>query len=98
MNLKLRFWIFYVLLVLGFMYQARAQTNTIQLIRLRQPIGAFQFAIIGPPGAYTVLSSTNLVDWTVLGFSTTAMGRLLSHRRNAPIYPQKFYRAVLQTP
>lgn len=65
---------------------------TVQLIRPRQPIGAFQFAINGPPGAYTVLVSTNLTDWSELVVSTNSVGKVTLTDGTAHLSPQKFYR------
>src|SRR5207249_3431770 len=50
---------------------------TVQLIRLRQPIGAFQFAIAGPPGVYTVLVSTDLAGWSALGVVSNSLGAIV---------------------
>jgi formylglycine-generating enzyme required for sulfatase activity len=71
---------------------------TVQLIRLRQPIGAFQFAITGPPGVYTVFSSINLTDWSVLRDVTNPLGAIVFTDVTANLSPQKFYRALRQTP
>lgn len=65
---------------------------TVELIRLRQPIGAFQFAISGPPGAYTVLGSTNLADWSELVVLTNSVGKVVFTDGTAHLSPQKFYR------
>lgn len=62
------------------------------LIRVRQPIGAFQFAITGPPGVYTILASTDLVAWTELGVSTNSLGAVVFTDGTAHLTPQKFYR------
>jgi formylglycine-generating enzyme required for sulfatase activity len=71
---------------------------TIQLIRLRQPIGAFQFAISGPPGDYTVLGSDDLAAWSALRTVTNRLGNIVFTDVTAPLFPQKFYRALLQNP
>jgi formylglycine-generating enzyme required for sulfatase activity len=71
---------------------------TIQLIRLRQPIGAFQFAITGPPGVYTILGSTDLAAWSGLGVTSNGLGRIVFTDVTAHLTPQKFYRAQLQAP
>ena len=63
----------------------------IQLIRPRQPIGAFQFAILGPPGAYTVLGSPNMADWNELGVSTNRLGSIVFTDVLAHLAPNKFY-------
>lgn len=68
-----------------------------ELIRIRQPIGAFQFAISGPPAAYSVLASSNLSDWSVLSTVTNTLGNLVFTDVTANLTPQKFYRAFEQT-
>jgi hypothetical protein len=65
----------------------------IQLIRIRQPIGAFQFSIAGPPGVYAVEASPDLADWSELGVSTNALGKIVFTDGTAHLSPQKFYRA-----
>ena len=64
----------------------------------QQPIGAFRFAILGPPGDYIVLSSTNLADWSVLGPSSIPLGAIFFTDTTAQFSPRKFYRAVRQSP
>jgi formylglycine-generating enzyme required for sulfatase activity/Leucine-rich repeat (LRR) protein len=71
---------------------------TVQLIRLGQPIGAFQFAITGPPGVYAVLSSTDLAVWNEMRTVTNSLGAIVFTDGTAHLSPQKFYRALLQTP
>src|SRR6185369_6068473 len=39
----------------------------LQLVRPFMLIGGFKFEITGPPGAYTVLGSTNLTVWSTVG-------------------------------
>jgi formylglycine-generating enzyme required for sulfatase activity len=70
---------------------------TIQLIRLRQPIGAFQFAITGPPGVYTVLASADLAAWNELGTVSNPLGSIVFTDVTAHLFPKKFYRALLQS-
>ncbi len=70
----------------------------IQLIRLQQPIGAFQFAITGPPGIYTVFTSTDLTMWSVLRTTINQLGKVVFTDGTAHLSPQKFYRALLQGP
>jgi hypothetical protein len=66
---------------------------TVQLIRLRQPLGAFQFAVTGPPGVYAVLGSTNLAVWSEVGTVTNPLGTIVFTDVEAHLSPQKFYRA-----
>jgi hypothetical protein len=65
----------------------------IQLIPMRQPIGAFQLTISGPPGVYTVIGSTDFAIWSELGTVTNIMGRIIFTDVAAPVSPQKFYRS-----
>jgi formylglycine-generating enzyme required for sulfatase activity/Leucine-rich repeat (LRR) protein len=69
-----------------------------QLVRPLMLIGAFKFAITGPPGVYTVLGSTNLATWTAVGVATNPLGSVNFHDVTANASPQKFYRALLQSP
>jgi len=71
---------------------------TIQLVRPRELVGAFQFGITGPPGVYSVLGSTNLATWSAVGVATNLLGSVNFHDATANASPQKFYRAVLQVP
>jgi formylglycine-generating enzyme required for sulfatase activity len=72
---------------------------TVQLKKqLRLEGGAFTFGITGPPGNYTVFSSTNLAEWSELGVSINPLGSILFLDTTAQFSPQKFYRAQLQTP
>ncbi|MCI0747380.1 MAG: SUMF1/EgtB/PvdO family nonheme iron enzyme [Verrucomicrobia subdivision 3 bacterium] len=69
-----------------------------QLVRPLALIGAFKFAITGPPGVYSVLGSTNLTDWNAVGVAANPLGGVNFHDVTANASPQKFYRAVLQSP
>ncbi len=64
----------------------------------QQPIGAFRFGITGPPGVYSVSSSSNLTDWTVVNFVNNPLGGIFFTDTTAHLSPQMFYRAALQTP
>jgi hypothetical protein len=70
---------------------------TVQLVRVRQPLGAFQFAITGPPGAYTILGSTDLAGWSVVGAVDNPLGAVVFTDVTAHLSPQKFYRALRQS-
>ena len=70
----------------------------VELIRLRQPIGAFQFAVTGPPGVYAVLASPDLAVWSELGAVTNSLGSIVFTDVAAHLSPQKFYRVLLQSP
>jgi hypothetical protein len=61
---------------------------TIQLVRPRPPTGAFQFGITGPPGVYTVLTSTDLVGWSELGTTTNMLGTATFTDVTAPRSPR----------
>jgi formylglycine-generating enzyme required for sulfatase activity/Leucine-rich repeat (LRR) protein len=69
---------------------------TIELIRIRQPIGAFQFAITGPPGNYTVLGSFDLEGWSPLMTVANRVGAVVFTDGTAHLSTNKFYRALLQ--
>jgi formylglycine-generating enzyme required for sulfatase activity len=71
---------------------------TSQLIRTRLLVGAFQFALSGPPGVYTVLTSTNLVGWNAMLTITNTLGKIVVTDSTANLSPQKFYRTVIQPP
>lgn len=72
---------------------------TVQLAPTPQsPVGAFRFSITGPPGDYTVLASTDLTTWNVLGPARLPLGAVLITDTTAQFSPRKFYRAQLQTP
>jgi len=66
----------------------------VQLIRIRQPIGAFQFAIVGPPGVYVVLGSTDFTAWSQVGVATNSLGGVVFTDVTAHLSPLKFYRAL----
>jgi hypothetical protein len=65
----------------------------IELIRIRQPIGAFQFTLAGPPVAYVVEASLDLEGWSELSVSTNTLGKVVITDGTAHLSPQKFYRA-----
>jgi hypothetical protein len=65
---------------------------TVRLIRLRQLLGAFQFAVTGPPGAYVVLASSDLATWSELGVATNQLGVIVFTDLTADLSAQKFYR------
>lgn len=69
----------------------------VQLIRLRQPIGAFQFGIAGPPGVYAVFASTDLAVWSELRTVPNPLGRVVFTDGEAHLSSRKFYRAFLET-
>jgi len=65
----------------------------IQLIPpTRTPDGAFEFALIGPPGIYTILGSADLFTWSELGALTNQFG-VVRFTDPAPLSRQKFFRA-----
>ncbi|MDB6057284.1 MAG: hypothetical protein JWO95_1128, partial [Verrucomicrobiales bacterium] len=64
----------------------------------QQPIGAFRFGITGPPGVYTVYSSTNPTAWNPLNFVNNPLGGIFFVDTEAHQSPMKFYRAVRQIP
>ena len=62
----------------------------------RTVAGALEFTLTGPPGAYAVLGSTNLVAWSVLGAATNVLGSAVFSDASAALSARKFYRARLQ--
>jgi len=62
-----------------------------------QPIGAFRFAINGPPGVYTVFESTNLVTWSPIGPAANPLGSVF-FAVQTNLTSHRFYRALLQGP
>lgn len=54
--------------------------------------GEFELNIAGAPGVYTVLTSTNLVDWLELPVVTNYDGGILFIDRVSETFPQRFYR------
>ncbi len=64
----------------------------VQLVGIRPLVGAIQFGIIGPPGVYTVFSSTNLTNWSPLGVTTNKLGAINFTDVTSHFSPQKFYR------
>jgi formylglycine-generating enzyme required for sulfatase activity len=69
-----------------------------QLIRPQMFIGAFKFAITGPPGVYSVLGSTNLLAWSALGVATNPLGSVNFTDVTAHLSSEKFYRVLRQSP
>jgi formylglycine-generating enzyme required for sulfatase activity len=71
---------------------------TVQLkVSQQQNSSAFRFAITGPPGVYTIQSSTNLANWSALSFTANLLGSVTFTDATSQLSPQKYYRA-LQTP
>jgi hypothetical protein len=66
----------------------------VQLIRVRQPPGAFQFVITGPPADYAILGSGDLAAWSELGTVTNRLGNVVFTDVMAHLSPRKFYRAL----
>jgi hypothetical protein len=72
---------------------------TIQLTSARKTVGgAFEFALTGPPGIYTVLSSTNLAVFSALGITTNQLGAINFTDATSHFSPQKFYGAARLDP
>jgi formylglycine-generating enzyme required for sulfatase activity len=69
-----------------------------ELVRPLVLVGAFKFAITGPPGLYTVLGTTNLTTWSMVGVATNPLGSVNFHDVTANASPQKFYRVLRQVP
>jgi formylglycine-generating enzyme required for sulfatase activity len=71
---------------------------TVRLARPRPLIGAFQFGILGPPGVYTILESSDLASWSVLSAITNSLGSISFVDTTANLSPLKVYRALEQSP
>ncbi|MDB6038398.1 MAG: hypothetical protein JWM99_2239 [Verrucomicrobiales bacterium] len=71
---------------------------TIELIRIQQLVGAFQFAIAGPPGVYSVFGSADFATWNEVGVTTNRLGKIVFTDTLAHLSELKFYRALLQRP
>ena len=69
-----------------------------QLVRPLMLIGAYKFAITGPPGVYSILGSTNLTAWSAVGVANNSLGSVNFVDATANAFPQRIYRAVLQSP
>jgi len=67
---------------------------TPRLVRPLQLIGAFKFALTGPPGVYSVLRSSNLVTWEAVRAVNNTLGSINFQDATAGLAPQNFYRAV----
>ena len=59
---------------------------------------AIEFLLVGPPGIYTIIASTNLAAWSVLGTTINELGSFLFTDADANFSPQKFYQALRQSP
>jgi formylglycine-generating enzyme required for sulfatase activity len=68
-----------------------------RLVRTLLSAGAFKFGITGPPGDYTVLSSTNLMTWSVVRTTPNPLGSVNFADATAHSSPRKFYRALQQS-
>jgi len=53
--------------------------------------GEYQLQFTGPSGPYSILSSTNLTTWTVIGTGTIGNGPVTFTDTNAPNMPHQFY-------
>jgi formylglycine-generating enzyme required for sulfatase activity len=70
----------------------------IELVLPRMFTGRFQLGITGPPGVYTILGSTNLTAWDIVGTADNPVGSVLFNDVTVNLSPQKFYRAQRQNP
>jgi len=67
---------------------------TLSLISGQRTVpGAFEFTLIGPPGVYTILGSTDLRVWTELGTLTNVLGAAVFTDLTVKNSLQNFYRA-----
>jgi hypothetical protein len=58
----------------------------------RTATGAFKFTLTGPPGRYTILTSTNLSNWSASGAMTNVVGS--ADFTDSAVSRQKFFRAT----
>jgi hypothetical protein len=58
----------------------------------RTSVGAFEFALTGPPGVYTVLATADLATWSILAPLTNELGSAVFTDATAKLVRQKFYR------
>jgi hypothetical protein len=70
---------------------------TLQLVRPRALTGAFQFGITGPPGAYSILGSSDLKIWSEVGIATNTLGSVSFIDTTAHFFPRRFYHARAAT-
>jgi formylglycine-generating enzyme required for sulfatase activity/Leucine-rich repeat (LRR) protein len=70
----------------------------IQVIRPRQLLGAFQFAITGPPGVYKVMDAADLTVWSEFDVVTNSVGTVVFNDAGVQFTGQKFYKALRQDP
>lgn len=71
---------------------------TIQLVSPRQALdGSFEFSITGPPGIYTVESSTDLSVWDELGDAMNTVGAVLFRDTTVSAPTRRFYRVLSQS-
>jgi hypothetical protein len=68
-----------------------------EALRLTSPrrtaTGAFTFTLVGPPGRYAILNSTNLSNWNPAGAVTNAFGS--ADFTNSGVFRQRFFRATI---
>jgi formylglycine-generating enzyme required for sulfatase activity len=60
--------------------------------------GAIELTLSGPPGDYTLLSSTELPLWSELRAVTNELGSVLFTDASSNLPPRRFYRARQQSP
>lgn len=69
-----------------------------RLVRPLELIGAFKFALTGPPGTYSILRSSNLIAWEAVRAVNNPLGSINFQEPTAGLAPQEFYRAVQPGP
>jgi hypothetical protein len=60
----------------------------------RTVTGAFTFTLTGPPAAYSIFGSTDLVAWSTMGTLANTLGSAVFSDSSASNAAQKFYYAV----
>src|SRR5262249_55972474 len=71
---------------------------TLQLLRPRALVGAFQFGITGPPGVYAVLGPADLGAWSKVGVASNPLGSVSFTDEPAQLSPRRFYQARALAP
>jgi formylglycine-generating enzyme required for sulfatase activity len=68
------------------------------LVSPHKVVANFAFTLTGPPGIYAILGSVDLAAWSSLGVASNQLGSATFTDVTANLSPQKFYRALLQSP
>lgn len=66
----------------------------LQLLRPGPLAGSFSFPLVGPPGFYSILGSSDLAAWREIGVVSNAFGAAGFEDATARFSSQRFYRAL----